>query len=545
VLASAVNKPIILLTGNDKLNEVRLDRWRYITEVRARICAEQLLTDEIEKKQVLFELIQLASGPPDPRVKPKLQAALDQFAPALAKRAQANPAIRANALIPAARFGIREEMKQAYGFGWREHVRGVTTTLDVNENLAFHERIKAELARVDAQYQSRLNSGFTLDPAKITGEKSDRKIPNVVVVAANAKGEIVRYFETGETAPYFGSPFARDAETGRYHVARESRHIASTGKILLAIGLANEHRDSTETLYADSLAPERGLETCEKGGGALTQGRKALVSFACSLNRPLEWRAAQLGQERIRRLIETFQFALPPGAGTAEATPPSTAAVRGLISGAPRRVHQMAGVVLAALTDQGGKPVKLPTLVKTYDYTSREAQAANTSDPTAIVPNTVIRPDGHGLLKTLLQAPLCYKAGGTSHGTLKALAHWCPAAHTDLRLHFAKTGTSVTEDPNSTVDTWITGGLQFANGAAYSYVVLVGTGSAQEPWARSLHASQAAVPLLEALLADLAAHARTNPGPLPKPAAAIAPEIAKPAPPREREDWKSRVFQTQ
>ena len=45
VLASAVNKPIILLPGSDKLNEVRLDRWRYITEVRARICAERLIAE--------------------------------------------------------------------------------------------------------------------------------------------------------------------------------------------------------------------------------------------------------------------------------------------------------------------------------------------------------------------------------------------------------------------------------------------------------------------------------------------------------------------
>jgi len=45
VLASAVNKPIILLSGNDKLNAVRLDRWRYITEVRARTCAEKLIDD--------------------------------------------------------------------------------------------------------------------------------------------------------------------------------------------------------------------------------------------------------------------------------------------------------------------------------------------------------------------------------------------------------------------------------------------------------------------------------------------------------------------
>ena len=35
------------------------------------------------------------------------QAALDQFAPAMAKRALVNPVIRANALMPAARFGLR------------------------------------------------------------------------------------------------------------------------------------------------------------------------------------------------------------------------------------------------------------------------------------------------------------------------------------------------------------------------------------------------------------------------------------------------------
>ena len=46
VLASAVNKPIILLPGNDKLNAVREDRWRYITEVRAQTCAQQLIADE-------------------------------------------------------------------------------------------------------------------------------------------------------------------------------------------------------------------------------------------------------------------------------------------------------------------------------------------------------------------------------------------------------------------------------------------------------------------------------------------------------------------
>ena len=95
-----------------------------------------------------------------------------------------------------------------------------------------------------------------------------------------------------------------------------------------------------------------------------------------------------------------------------------------------------------------------------------------------------------------------------------------------MKLHFAKTGTQVTEDANATVDAWITGGLQFANGAAYSYVVVVGTGSAREPWARNLHAAQVAVPLLDALLTDLEAEATGRKrGPSP-PAKAKTPASA-------------------
>ena len=97
-----------------------------------------------------------------------------------------------------------------------------------------------------------------------------------------------------------------------------------------------------------------------------------------------------------------------------------------------------------------------------------------------------------------------------AHGTLKSLGAWCAEKRNDLRLHFAKTGTSVGVDINATVDTWITGGLQFSNGAAYSYVVLVGTGNPSQSWARSLHSAQVGVPLLEVLLGDLKEHARIH-----------------------------------
>ncbi len=550
VLASAVNKPIILLEGNDKLNEVRLDRWRYITEVRARTCAEKIITDEAEKQKVVFELVSLAGGPPDPKVKPRLQQALDTYAPGLAKRAQANPIIRANALMPSARFGLREEMKQSYGFGWRDYVRGVTTTFDAADNLAFGERVKAELAKINTASAGKIDAGWTLDPEKVT--PGGLKMPNVVVVAANAKGEIVRYFEAGETAPYFGSITARDGKSGLYEREREARAIASTGKMMAAIAIANQMKDTADTLYLDTDAPARGLETCEKGGGQ-SHGRKAIVAFACSLNNPVGHRTAQSGQAAVRRIIDQLGFNMPPRNAAGEGTPPSTAAVLGLVSGSPRRVHQMAGVVLGALLEQGGKPVRPPTLVKAYDYTAKEHDVAG-ADPAAIIPDRVVRRGGHAILRMLLQAPLCYQAYGQSHGTLKSLSQWCAARRAGLRLHFAKTGTMVTADPNATVDAWLAGGLQFQNGAAYSYVIVVGTGSTSEPWARSLHSSQLAAPLAQVLLGELESHAKANPAPGLLPPRRLTPVASaqpaggtavaaksggpRPLPPAERE----RVF---
>jgi hypothetical protein len=503
VLASAVNRPIILLQGSDRLNAVRLDRWRYLTEVRARTCAEKLIPDATVQKQVVFDLVALAAGPPDPQIKPKLQEALDRYMPELALPAQANPVIRANALMPAARYGIREEMKQVYGFGWRDFVRGVTTTFDAGANLAFGQREQARLAEIDTRYTANIDPGYTLDPAKVTHE---RKGVGVVVAAANAKGEIVRYFEYGETASYFGSPFAREAATGHYNARREGRMVASTGKIIAAIAIANTLRDTPQSLYVDAQAPTAGLETCARGSER--QGRKAVVAFACSLNSPLLNRTARVGQARVRKLIDELGFAMPPPNADGSGTPPSTAAVLGQVAAAPRRVHHLAGIVLASLIGRGGTPLKAPTLIKSYDYTHANESAGNPDlDTLRIVPDSILRRGGRGLVKALLEAPLCYRAGGTPTGTLKDLSGWCAARHPGLKLHFAKTGTQVTEDSDATVDAWVTGGLQFANGAAYSYVVVVGTGSAREPWAHKLHAAQVAVPLVETLLQDLEAEA--------------------------------------
>ncbi|MEZ5926387.1 MAG: transglycosylase domain-containing protein [Hyphomicrobiaceae bacterium] len=511
VLASAVNKPIILMPGSERLNAVRLDRWRYIVDVRARKCASELLP-EPEQKAVWFELTQIANGPPDPQVKPKLQEALDELNPEKSKAAQANPVLRANLLLPAGLIGAREEMKNEFGYGWREYVRGVTLSFDALENRRFRETVKARLATLQTQYQAQIDPGFTLDLSN-SGAAEGKTIPNIVIAAANAKGEIVRYFEGQDIAAYYGSAGAIDRKSGHYEPARESRAIASVGKMIAAIAIASHGRDTVQSLYSDPEAPSSGLETC-RHDGHVTRGRKAIVAFACSLNKPIEWRAAQIGQAKFRRLIDGFGFAMPPPDADGQGTPPSTAAVRGLIAGSPRRVHHMASIVLAALTGRGGLAVKQPSLIKTFAFDRALLSSPIVNDAGSaydVIPDSLIDQKAHGLVKSFLSAPLCYEAGKQRIGTLRSISDWCAARRNDVKLHFAKTGTQVTLDPDATVDTWVAGGIQFTNGAAYSYVIVVGTGNANKPWARKLHAAQVAAPLAEILLEDLAREAKKGP----------------------------------
>ena len=181
-------------------------------------------------------------------------------------------------------------------------------------------------------------------------------------------GEIVRYFEQGENAAYFGSPFARETATGYYDAARESRMVASTGKIIAAIAIANTLRDTPQSLYLDAQAPAQGLESCAKGGER--HGRRALVAFACSLNDPLMHRTAQVGQARVKKLIDDLGFNMPPVNADGSGTPPSTAVVLGQVAASPRRVHHLAGVVLASLIGRGATPLQAPTLIKRYDFTN-------------------------------------------------------------------------------------------------------------------------------------------------------------------------------
>ncbi len=194
----------------------------------------------------------------------------------------------------------------------------------------------------------------------------------------------------------------------------------------------------------------------------------------------------------------------------------TTAAVCGYLGGNPRTVHRLAGLLLAALSDQQSHPVPLPSLIKDVKLTPGAAvlalSAAQGAKPAPLSPSTLpIRRDGLRYLQSVLSGPLCERAGRGRHfmGTLARLGSpglnaqgWCAERRRDVRLHFGKTGSY--ETSGGTIDLWTVGGIQFATGEAYSYVVLMGTGSVTEPWASGLGAGYVTAPLVNALLEDLA-----------------------------------------
>lgn len=503
VLAAAVNQPIILLEGNDRLNRYRMASWRRVAGGRARICADALIADPAKREVVTKALVQMAESPPDPRTPPEIAETLAEFAPSAARTASANPVRRSNALIPAAKYGVRDQIRNAYGFGWRSHVRGVHLTLDVTENLAFRTRVLDALARLQARYRARINPHYSLDPEDARGGDADAPlIPDIVIAAADETGAIVRYFESNYTAAYFGAALGRDPETGKYDKDRESRFIASIAKMAAAVAIANDGTDTPDTKYLDVAAPASGLEACRKGHERRL--RRADVAFACSLNTPIEWRMRQLGSARLRRIVDGFSLTVPKGGpGLAKGL------AVGQIAASPRTVHRMAGTVLAALAEgeeqgetQGQERAPAPSLLHRIDHTERSDKAGQTALSAGGRQANPVRPEGRALLGALLSAPLCYR-----YGTLRRVSDWCADNRAGVRLHFAKTGTRGTgaaaAEADDTVDLWVAGGIRFETGAAFSYVILIGTGNPSRPWARDLYAGAVTEPLHRALLEDL------------------------------------------
>lgn len=500
VLAAAVNRPIqVLPSKNQRINKRRLRNWRHITAIRAQRCVNALVTEPLEQKNLTITLQTMSVSVPQARLAPDKEAELK-----LLRRSSGvirnNPVRRANHFAPSARFGARAEMVDLYGHEWRNYVARVDLTINAAQNIRFREKVAKQLGKLNSRYRSKLNRRYTLD---VLARRRDKRPPDIIIAAADENGKIVRYFEAGHNAHYFGSSGARDQLSGRYERDREGRAVASVAKMLGAVLVANDGEDTPNTKYLDTKAPARGLESCRRNGRNRRLRRSETV-FACSLSGPLANRLFKLGQGTVRQSVDRFGFNMPFARSKEEETPPSTAVAHGLITGSPQKAHHLASVILASLTGKGHKPVALPTLIANHSRTTRKNKDVEDVETTSdIIPDRIIEPTGRGMLRTLLSAPLCYEVKGKRHGTLKSQSKWCAKRHDKIQLHFAKTGTQTTADADTTVDVWLAGGVQFTNGKSYSYVILVGSGSVGEPLGYRLHSSQLAAPLLGVLMKDL------------------------------------------
>ena len=184
--------------------------------------------------------------------------------------------------------------------------------------------------------RDKIDAGYTLDPAKIT---ADRQSPDVIVAAANAKRRDRALLRAGRERPPTSARRSR-ARQRPATTTRGAKAAWSPPPARSSPPSPSPIRCATppQSLYLDTQAPAQGLETCGKGGER--HGRRALVAFACSLNDPLMNRTAQVGQARVKKLIDDLGFNMPPTNADGSGTPPSTAVVLGQVAAAPRRVHQ-------------------------------------------------------------------------------------------------------------------------------------------------------------------------------------------------------------
>lgn len=394
---------------------------------------------------------------------------------------------------------------------WRGKVREVFVTLDVADNTAFRAKARDAAIALGAGLEAggRYRTGAL--PRHEIGEDGTLAIREgdtpLVMVAADAEGRIVRYYNSGATTAYSGygatRPVIGGFGKGPYDRAKETRAVGSVAKLAAALLLAEG--GITDAGRSVSNACMDGLQ--DGCAGAKVRPTPARVTlrraFGSSLN-PAIIRAMGEGTtiQKTVTLMDQLGFYLPENH---RSTPVATSVALGRYAGRPRAVHWLAAVAMQAARGKTG-PVNAPYFVERYrlieplangDFTFRQETPARASFEL----EEPVSADGAAFLRAVLSEPVC----DAKEGTLRRLNAWCAAARKDVRVHVAKTGTVPVRTIGGTFDEsdwWIAGGIEFEDGRAYSYVISLGAGSPRGAFARGLGGGTLA-PLADVLLQDL------------------------------------------
>ncbi|WP_291195910.1 transglycosylase domain-containing protein [Hyphomonas sp.] len=394
---------------------------------------------------------------------------------------------------------------------WRGRVREVEVTLDVAKNSEFRARAREAAMTLgeDLEKTGRYRKGAL--PQRVVSDLGSLSIKEgdtaLVIAAADENGRIVRYYNTSAMTAYSGygetRPMIRGFGRGAYDRSFETRSVGSVAKLAAALLLAEGGASDAGRTVSNACMP--GLQQrCSTPDVGATPARVTLSrAFGSSLN-PAVVRALGEGTTLARtiELMDTLGFYLPE---RHRQTPMATNLALGRFAGRPRAVHWLAAATLQAARGET-RAVTQPFFVERYrliepvaggDFTFRLETPART---------TLALKEGIGeaqaqFLRAVLSQPIC----DTRDGTLRRLSSWCAAARKEVAVHVAKTG-SVSSGPAGGTfdesDLWIAGGIEFADGRAYSYVISLGAGSPRGAFTKDMGGGVLA-PLADVLLRDL------------------------------------------
>lgn len=390
---------------------------------------------------------------------------------------------------------------------WRGRAAEVRLTLDVAKNVRFRRaereqvlQLSDSLARslrpASLPYRSHANDGALV----IRGGDTP-----VLIAAADARGQIVRYYNSSGDSIFVGRAAQRinipGFGRGRYDPQLERRQIGSVGKIAAALLLAR-----AGVTNADGAADNTCMNGVTRNCWTPARGETPLHSpslrqaFGRSLNAAVARRLAQASDvEASDAFLHSLGLHLP-----GNNVPSALNIALGRYAGRPLEVQYLAAIALAVARGVPG-PVPSPHFIDRYVAfdSAREVFPANPVrrfDYGAFDISAIQRPGSAAFIREVLSEPLCDR----EHGTLRQLSQWCARTNTAIVIHIAKTGTvsAVGRSGFNESDWWIAGGVQFRDGRSYSYVVSVGSGNSRLAFAHNLGAASAA-PLVDVLLRDL------------------------------------------
>ncbi len=465
ILAAAMKRPILVRGDPEK----RVEYWAATIE-RAEYGLALALEAEPERRAMaLSELRAYAASLPEARLPTSLASAFVDRPLSVGLVAAANPVQRANRLAYGEIISASGELLEAFGPSWANEIAELSLTLDLGRNASFKVRVEEALAEAQSEL-----AGTLLRP--LLSGAAHR--PDILLVAVDETGQVLAHYNNTARPILHGYASRRDAD-GRYDPARETMQIASVGKVLAALLLAQN--DPLDAAYCNRYLKgirnwdgDTGVRDCGLPGAMIPMER----AFGRSINLPVIEGLKSVSPAEAELLVTAAGFRMPDDVA------PRVAIPLGMVTGSPAAMLQL---MLATGLGVDGRPAVAPAV--------RLLQEAERRD------GGLLHPDGRAVdlspwlesdrarqwIRQALSAPL------SGEGTLAILGPML--AGTGIEGHLAKTGTVAMN--RQTVARYLVGTFRH-DGRRFAWLVHVG-GEFARPLGQSID-NRALAPLADALV---------------------------------------------